>query len=757
MKLYISGYKQKANIADYPTEIDVKTKSDMIRAVSYDHIASKMKDNHRHLNNFIQCDCIMVDIDNTHSEDPDTWKTADDIGETFPVNYVLVRSRNYMKEKTHTNSKGVVTHYQPREKWHMYFPLSKTITDAAEHARLIRHILCMFPFIDKAAIDSSHFFFAVPEPFITYETGECNIDDYIDAFDPDALRREEEEAVTAFIENVQSGTYKNDKSARAVINTACEFLGMKSPYAVTTTEPIGAASDIAEGAEGGLDWINDADQKRALKWLENWADQWGVDLGRRYSIKAGVHAGAIAICVTCPWEDEHSMNGADNESVILVEKTGKYNYLCRHSHGDGISWKEYRKACERPDLDQAGQKLRERAEQAKGDQTPEQAANQPEQATAPNILQSAADYLNSPKWKESVSVFSNYKTRKTGFDNIDEKNGFYPGVYLLTAGTSMGKTSFCVQWCDQLAARGEHVLYFAFEQGSFDLIAKSITREAAALYSVRPHDPKYNAVQIRQGFEDFNVIQGKTNYLKYAGNVHFVDCAFGWTIDRVTQYITDFVKATGIAPVVFIDYLQVIKPNDDRISDIKAIDYSVQAIRKLQMESQNAGYPITFVVISSVSRDNYTKEADISAGKGSGGLEFTADCVLGMQPRVMITPRYKRAREQTKRNMVKRAKNPGKGKPRQIMIECTKNRFGVPDFAVGFDYYPANETFFPDTGFDKWHEDIKQKEAAAARAAEKKAEREEQDEIKAMGEDGFTAMTTEEQEAVNALLDSITL
>ena len=42
-------------------------------------------------------------------------------------------------------------------------------------------------------------------------------------------------------------------------------------------------------------------------------------------------------------------------------------------------------------------------------------------------------------------------------------------------------------------------------------------------------------------------------------------------------------------------------------------------------------------------------------------------------------------------------------------------------------------------------------------AAEKKAEREEQEEIKAMGEEGFTAMTTEEQEAVNALLDSITL
>ena len=758
MKLYISGYKQKANIADYPTEIDIKTKSDMIRAVSYDHIASKMKDNHRSLENFIQCDCIMVDIDNTHSEDPDTWKSEDDIGEVFPVNYALVRSRSYMKEKTHTNKKtGVVTHYQPREKWHLYFPLSKTITDAAEHARLIRHILCMFPFIDNAAIDSSHLFFAVDDPHITYEAGDCSIDEYIDAFDPVELRQEEEEAVYDFIANVENGTYKKNKATKALINTACEFLGIEAPVfdddtgeAPETTAS--ATADSSGETTEGLDWINDIDQRRALKWLEEWASQWDVELGQRYKITSGVHSGAVAICVTCPWEEEHSMNGAYNESVILVEKSGKFDFVCRHSHGDALGWKEYRKACERPDLDQAGQKLKERAEQTKGDQTPDQ----PEQAAAQNYMKSAADYLNGAEWEKAVGVFSQYKDRKTGYDNLDEKNGFYPGVYLLTAGTSMGKTSFCVQWCDQLAARGEHVLYFAFEQGSFDLIAKSITREAAALYSVRSHDPKYNAVNIRQGFNDHNVTMGKTNYLKYADHVHFVDCAFGWTIDSVTAYITEFINVTKIAPVVFIDYLQVIKPNDDRISDIKAIDYSVQAIRKLQMESQNAGYPVTFIVISSVSRDNYTKEADLSAGKGSGGLEFTADCVMGMQPRVMITPRYKRAKEQTKRNMLKRAKNPGRGKPRQIMIECTKNRFGRSDFAVGFEYYPANETFFPDKGFDKWYEEVKQREAAAARAAEKRAEREELEEIKALGEDGFISVEgTAEQQTAAELLDNL--
>lgn len=775
MKLYISGYKQKANVADYPTEIDIKTKADMIRAVSFDHIASQMAGNHRHLNNFMGCDCIMVDIDNTHSEDPEAWKTEGDIADAFPVNYVLVRSRNYMKEKRKTNNKtGQVTVYEPREKWHVYFPLAKPITKKADHARLIRHILCMFPFIDPAAIDSSHFFFAVPDPYITYETGDCNIDEYIENFDSAALKNEELAAVNDFVKNVFNGTYKNDRATKAVIETACSFLGISSPYVdenIDFKEPDASSGpDESDETGGAPDWIERAEQTKTLQWLRRWASDHSVDLyeAKAYIIKTPPHANAIAIPVTCPWEEEHSENGAFNEAVIIVDQDGRLNFLCRHSHGAALSWKDYRAFYEKDDpdivFDTATQTIREvPAGSQPAAQEVQTAA--PAQAPAPGpaqdpaqLPQNAADFLRSGAWDKAVTVFGKYKDRKTGFDNLDEKNGFYPGVYLINAGTSMGKTTFCVQLADQLAARGEHILYFAFEQGSFDLIAKSITREAAGLYSARKHDPKYNAVRIRQGFEDPNVKLGKENYLGYAERVHYVDCAFGWTIDRVAQYITAYVNKTHIAPVVFIDYLQVIKPNDERVSDIKAIDYSVQTIRKLQMNSQDAGFPITFMVISSVSRDNYTKEADISAGKGSGGLEFTADVVLGMQPRIMVTPRYKRAKEQTKRNMVKKAKSPGPGKPREIMIECTKNRFGRPDFAVGFDYYPANETFIPDEGFDKWYEDIKQKEAAAARAAEKKAAKEEQENIKAMGEDDliFTGLeVTEEKKAAIDLLDNI--
>ena len=379
---------------------------------------------------------------------------------------------------------------------------------------------------------------------------------------------------------------------------------------------------------------------------------------------------------------------------------------------------------------------------------------------------SAAQFVRSGGWKVNSNIFAKYAGRKTGFKNLDEIETFYPGVYLLNAGTSMGKTSFCVQMADQLAKNGETVLYYAFEQAPFDLIAKSVTRELVlddlkkGLRGAEPFDDRlYTAIKIKQGRRRLADVYtedqlqelgldgaegladyGLRLYQQYADRVHYVNCAFGWTIDDVIKSIIDFIEETRTAPTVFIDYLQVIKPADARISDIKAIDYAVQAIRKLAMVSQEKGYPVTFVVISSVSRAQYTQETDISAGKGSGGLEFTADAVWGLQPQIMLTARYRKAKEQTKRRMIKQAKYPGRNKPREVVLEATKNRYGRPDYSIGFNYYPANETFMPNFQFSAWLEEQQRKEAAAVKRAEALAEAKEKQELEklqAIDKDGY--------------------
>ena len=103
MKLYTANCCGDPQNADYPNEIDIKSKSDFIRAMRRDHMSAQMNDHHRDSNNFLGCDCVMFDVDNTHTEDPAGWITAGDIAEALPVHYMLVRSRNYMREIRKTN------------------------------------------------------------------------------------------------------------------------------------------------------------------------------------------------------------------------------------------------------------------------------------------------------------------------------------------------------------------------------------------------------------------------------------------------------------------------------------------------------------------------------------------------------------------------------------------------------------------------------------------------------------------------------
>jgi len=66
---------------------------------------------------------------------------------------------------------------------------------------------------------------------------------------------------------------------------------------------------------------------------------------------------------------------------------------------------------------------------------------------------------------KDIDKFKSYKDRKTGFSNLDElTGGLYPGLYVVGAISSLGKTTFVHQIGDQLAEQGDHVLFFSLEQ-----------------------------------------------------------------------------------------------------------------------------------------------------------------------------------------------------------------------------------------------------------------------------------------------------
>ena len=161
-------------------------------AVIYDHIAPHMKDNKRGQDNFDYCKCIMMDLDNTHSEDPDTWRTLDDIQDAFPdVGFYYIHSRNYMKVKTKVNQEnGEITQQEPREKFHLYFPLRQTIADRNTCRNLMLKIAALFPYFDLGAAKPEQFFYGVENPTGGTVEGELTIDEFIKTVSDDILIKE---------------------------------------------------------------------------------------------------------------------------------------------------------------------------------------------------------------------------------------------------------------------------------------------------------------------------------------------------------------------------------------------------------------------------------------------------------------------------------------------------------------------------------------------------------------------------------------
>lgn len=653
MHLYISDYREKENNTQYKTAIEIKTKADMVRAVKHDHMADKMKDSYRNTDNFLQCDCVMFDIDNTHSEDPDAWRSADDICEALPVNYIMVRSRNYMKEKRKTNkTTGQTTIYEPREKWHIYAPLSTPITTREAHKELMQNILALFPYIDESAIDCARFFYGVEKPHITYETNGINIDDYIKGIDPQELHKEQETAITEYIEKIQEGIYKQDKSTFSTVKSVCTFLGIDNPLQTN--------KDYQEtGSAEGMEWLETADQQKALAWLEEWANKYGVVLGKQYPLNVPAHPKAIAICVTCPWEDEHSMNGAENEAVIIVENSGKFDFICRHSHGSLLNWKKYRAYYE---------------EQGSAEDSGEDYAQNTQAA-----------YITS--FKQNINNDVLYKPISTGFNALDKilDGGLKNSLYFIGAISSLGKTTLALQIGDNIAQRGHDVILFSLEMGKDELTAKSISRHTYQLAVDPRHAKTVNGILEGNRYKSYNdtekqlISDAIDNYSDYAGHIVIKEGMGNIGVKEIREQVKAHIKATGNRPVIIVDYLQILAPYNDRTSDKQNTDKAVLELKRISRD-----YKIPVLGISSFNRDSYkagsSGRVSMADFKESGAIEYGADVLIGLEFAAAGRDNYNEQAEKKK-------------DPREIRLVILKNRNYKAWDSVTFKYYPKFNYF----------------------------------------------------------------
>lgn len=276
--------------------------------------------------------------------------------------------------------------------------------------------------------------------------------------------------------------------------------------------------------------------------------------------------------------------------------------------------------------------------------------------------------------------------KKTGFANLDaQAGGLYAGLYVLAAISSLGKTSFALQLADQLAERGNDVIFFSLEQSKLELVSKSLARRTAQ----KSLEAAVTSLSIRKGYLPRQVLDAAQEYKEaVADRISIVEGNFNCNISFIGDYIRQYIRRTGTRPIVFLDYLQILQPAEDtrRQSTKETVDNTVTELKRISRELD-----LTMIIISSVNRANYMQPIDFESLKESGSIEFTADVIWGLQLQCLNSDLFTQEKKtKEKRDKVKQAKAEN---PRKIELCCLKNRYGIANYSCFFEYYPANDLF----------------------------------------------------------------
>ena len=289
----------------------------------------------------------------------------------------------------------------------------------------------------------------------------------------------------------------------------------------------------------------------------------------------------------------------------------------------------------------------------------------------------------------------------TGFENLDKVlgGGLFPGLYVVGANSSLGKTTLILQIADSIAKSGRGVLIFSLEMSANELIAKTLSRlsfiKSLEEYKSTCYAKTTRSVLLGRYNNEFDSeIYGQTmqDYFSWGENICITEGIGDVGVVKISEKIKDFRKFKKETPVVVVDYLQIIAPYSDKKTDKQNVDKNITELKRLSRD-----FDIPVLGISSFNRESYSAPVSMASFKESGAIEYSSDVLIGLQYKgwdykegESEQGRQKRLREVSQR-MEQAARNLSS---QDMQIKILKNRNGVKG-DLFFDFFPAFNYFRP--------------------------------------------------------------
>lgn len=301
---------------------------------------------------------------------------------------------------------------------------------------------------------------------------------------------------------------------------------------------------------------------------------------------------------------------------------------------------------------------------------------------------------NLQSFIDGIAASADTPCIRTGFLNFDSvlDEGLYEGLYIMGAISSLGKTSLALQICDQIAKAGTDVLIFSLEMARSELIAKSISRHTFTISHEKYPSPKdaekANRIAktgrgitdgkryINYSREERELIESAVKaYSEYAGRIFISEGVGDIGVDQIRETIERHIRITGRKPIILVDYLQILAPYSDRATDKQNTDKAVLELKRISRD-----FKTTVIAISSLNRMSYKDAISMEAFKESGAIEYSADCLIGIQLKGAGTQNFDATKEKQK-------------DPRTVELIILKNRNAAVGSKTTMEYYPRFNFF----------------------------------------------------------------